>query len=504
MPNRPLWDENDQWLPPNDMMDVPMPYGAPSAPPGFRTPPFVAPSQAPTPAPRPAFDALAASVGQQPLRSDPALQPSKTRRILGGLAGAALGAGAGFVNASGRARVDPSGGAALSDSIVNAKFNKANRDFTDKQGVLKAQADIEQARLNDARKQAESTARIGSEAAQEAAARATQARAMRTDTPKPMEHDPSKDLVTPEGKVLLKGSPKADAPAQTPFQAITRIRNSNLNPEEKEAAVTQVIADHNATNPTRPMSPTAATLAVAAAKGDAEAEKALKMLGTYNDKPKASGGASAPSGASTQDQATVDSIIHGTTSLKDVPIKRREYIGGLVDKRRGEMGPNLTAGQKNDLMQADTTGQLIDQVLAMQPGGLEGVGPVAGRVGAAWSAMTGGGSQEGKDVRQLIGNIRGTITKLRAGTALSKTEKQQLDTYVPDITNSEADVISKLNGLKNYLGILKSTTLKYGARDQSSGAVAGPKVGDIRTGPDGKKYRITAIRGDEVDAEPVQ
>lgn len=501
------WEDDEQWLPQVDPMG---PRAANVAPPHFVTPPFVAPAPPPIApvreprSPRPAFDALAESLGQQPLRTDPSLKPSTTRKVLGRLAGAALAAGEGWVNASGRTRIDSNGGAALADGIVNAKFNKAKREYDDRQGILQAQAQVEAARLADERKAAESKARIGSETAQEAAARAAEARANRIETPKPIEVDGS--LVSPvDGKVIYQGKPKAAAPPQTPFQAITRIRESDMSPTEKELAVKQVIADHNATNPVRPIAETTVSLAIKAAAGDKAADAALKKLGSYNDRPKTATPASGSPGSASEaaDKETVEAVLHGVTKIESLPSARRERIARMVDKRRSELPPTLSTSQENDLAQAETTERLIDQALAYAEDGLEGVGPLAGRFSGVRAAVTGGGSKESKDVRQLIGNIRGTIQKLRAGTALSKTEKAQLDTYTPDVNEPEESVISKLNGLKNYIGILRGTTLKY-ATPGAGAPAAPPKVGDVVTGPDGKRYRIRAINGDDVDAEPVK
>jgi hypothetical protein len=409
--------------------------------------------------------------------------------------------------------VDPTAGARLTNSIVNAKFNKAARDYNDKTGLLKTQAEIEAARANDRRKEAEAGARVKSETAQESAAKAAQAKAERPEPVKPMEV--AGNLVDPTtGKVIYKG-PEKEAPVpQTIDQYINQVRNdSTLTPEVKEERIKQRISDHNLAHPEKPVSPTTASLAVAAVKdptpqGRAEARAALKLLGTYNDKPAAASSNGSPSaaGPSPNDIKTVDAIIHGTTTLEGLPSKRREYLAQLVDARRSELPPDLKAADKEALKAADTTEELIDQTLALAEGGLEGVGKFAGPFGAARAATTGGGSQEGKEVRQLIGNIRGTISKVRAGTALSKTEKAMLDTYVPDINIHSNDVVSKLAGLKNYLGILREKTLKYGTRGVGApGNSAKPPVttgGKLEVGQrrlntkTGQIERITSINGD--------
>jgi hypothetical protein len=200
--------------------------------------------------------------------------------------------------------------------------------------------------------------------------------------------------------------------------------------------------------------------------------------------------------------------LNGTSKMSDFKQATRERIAPKVDKRRNELPPNLTAGQKNDLANAETTEKLIDQILEYAKDGLDGVGPVAGRLGAAGTALFGTGSEEAKNVRALVGNVRGTIQKLRAGTALSKTEKAQLDTYTPDISESAESVINKLNGLKNYISVLRQSTLKYSARDAGKPNTGGatpvngrqaianhPLVGKTVT-VDGKQVKVKAVYAD--------
>jgi hypothetical protein len=508
------WDEDEQWLP-RRQQDAPYPENpvdnrmAEVARLRFATPPFLPtpPPVAPLDAPRrtsPAFDALAESVANQPLRSDPRYAPSKTRRVLGGLAGAALAAGEGWVNASGRTRINSNGGAALADNIVNAKFNKANRDFNEKQAVLRTQAEIEQARANDRRREAESGARIKSESAQEAAANAARDRANRIETPKPIEHDPAKDLVLPDGTIVRAATVKATAVPQTIDQYINQIRlDPTMTDEVKEERIKQRLADHNAAHPTRPVSPTAAGLAVAAAKGDAEAAKALKVLGTYNDKPTASGGTGGGS-PSNEDTKTADAIIHGTMKLTDVTTKgnRRERVAALVDARRGEMAPKLTPKQKDSQDKMNAIDAMIDQLEATYTtkGDLPGVGPVAGSgVGQFANEKLGIGDAAGVDNRSILGGIGAELIHEKYGSALSKGENERAKTFIPGPTDPPRVVIRKLRQLKKFHEAKRN--------EWTGGKQAGanrPKVGDIRTGPDGKEYRITAIRGEEVDAEPVQ
>jgi hypothetical protein len=166
-------------------------------------------------------------MARQPMHSDPSLQPSTTRKVLGGLAGVALGAGAGFVNAGGRAKVDPNAGAVLADSIVNAKFNKANREYQEKQIALTAQAKLEQARADDERKTREAQAKIENYKSQAGAADARKAKSEQPTVQKP--------IVLPDGTVLSAdgtqtvraGVPKPPSTPQSVDQAINQIASGS-------------------------------------------------------------------------------------------------------------------------------------------------------------------------------------------------------------------------------------------------------------------------------------
>jgi hypothetical protein len=175
MPYTP-WDEetNNGWIPKLDYPNRPLsgpvswPPQAPTVPmtppffPGPMAGPVAAPSAPPPmagPAPLSGLDKLAGLTANAPLRSDPQYQPSKTRQILGTIAGAGLGAAAGYVNAAGRTKV-PQIGAEVADTIVNSKYNQAERDFQDQMKAATGQATVEQAKAASTQKAAESAAKI--------------------------------------------------------------------------------------------------------------------------------------------------------------------------------------------------------------------------------------------------------------------------------------------------------------------------------------------------------
>lgn len=108
-------------------------------------PPSIAPiAPAPPQKPKSALEQMADLNKQRPSQSDPLLKPKPIERIGGILAGAALGAGAGYMNSGRRGQVvDPNLAGNVGSAIVNRRYNNANRDFSEKEEGLKKQAGIE-------------------------------------------------------------------------------------------------------------------------------------------------------------------------------------------------------------------------------------------------------------------------------------------------------------------------------------------------------------------------
>lgn len=466
------------------------------------------------PAPRPAFDALAASVGQAPMHSDPALQPSKTRSVLGRLAGAALGAGEGFVNASGRARIQPGGGAALADGIVNAKFNKATRDYNEKQANLKAQADIEQARLEDQRRQAESTAKIG---AAQAAQTASQAKAAKAAQPTPVKPVVANGAVIDPstGKVIYKPDAKPAPTPQTIDQYINEVSlDPTLTPEVKQDRIQKRIELHNQAHPEKAITKVVQDdngnlTAVTVNPGDvakAGGRMALGAGGKTTKKAAPAAGAGPATGISDVAQGVLDGrVIYEKLNAKDKSAVRKELLK-VNPSWREETA--LTSKQKDALDKMNSIDTMIKKLedTYAAKNDLPGIGTVAGSsLGQIANERLGFGDASGVGNRAVLSNIASELIHEKYGSALSKGENERAKTFIPGPGDPPKVVIEKLKVLKQFHDAKRS---EWNSGKTSPAAPAtpagGPKVGDVRTGPDGKKYRITAIRGDEVDAVPVQ
>lgn len=161
-----------------------------------------------------------------------------------------------------------------------------------------------------------------------------------------------------------------------------------------------------------------------------------------------SGGGSPGAPLSQEAQA----VINGTLRLEDLTPTVRGKISGELNTAGYRSGPKLSAGQQDDLAQMDTVAQQINQILDYNNDGkLEGVGFGTGPMGGLLTKIFGSGSEEAKSVRALIGNIKGTIAKLRGGTSFTANEEKLLDSYVPTINESPASVINKLSLLNQFI-----------------------------------------------------
>lgn len=82
----------------------------------------------------------------------------------------------------------------------------------------------------------------------------------------------------------------------------------------------------------------------------------------------------------------------------------------------------------------------------------------------------GTGSPESERLRNFIANMQGTVSKLRAGTALSAHELELLKSYVPTINENPMVVKAKIQSFNDYVDILRDNKL---AMFSSGGAMPG-------------------------------
>lgn len=140
-------------------------------------------------------------------------------------------------------------------------------------------------------------------------------------------------------------------------------------------------------------------------------------------------------------------------------IEQAAALGKIPTGAKGAV--KLPAAQIEDLATMDTASQLAQQALDLgQRTGFAGTGGLFTGSLKQYAAMTlGVGSKEAQDLRNLIGNIKGTIAKLRGGTSFTENEEALLNSYVPTINDSSLVISSKLQSLQSFISLKRNAVL---------------------------------------------
>lgn len=157
-----------------------------------------------------------------------------------------------------------------------------------------------------------------------------------------------------------------------------------------------------------------------------------------------------------------------------------EAADAFLYKKTTTGSTKLTKSQQDELSQMETVSNIVDQILDYNADGkLEGIGSFGLGTLKSWFAQAGMSSQEGMTVRALIGNIKGTIAKLRGGTSFTPNEEKLLDSYTPSINDNPKVALNKLNLLKDFIALKKGNLYKFvGGTDQTENST---KAEDLRT-----------------------
>jgi hypothetical protein len=136
-----------------------------------------------------------------------------------------------------------------------------------------------------------------------------------------------------------------------------------------------------------------------------------------------------------------------------------------------EGGVKLSPTQQEDMATMMTVQQLGREALTLgQANQWAGVGPVSGRVGAT---PLGSGGASGEALRNKLGNIQGTIAKLRGGTSFTPNEQKLLESYTPTITDTDAKIQTKLATLNEFIENKRQNTLRVASGIYTLPAPAG-------------------------------
>jgi hypothetical protein len=99
-------------------------------------------------------------------------------------------------------------------------------------------------------------------------------------------------------------------------------------------------------------------------------------------------------------------------------------------------------------------------------------------------------------LRNNIGNILGTIGKLRGGTAFTEAEKKLIESYTPTIDDNPLQIKSKTASLKTFIKNKRENLLRVAAGDYSAPKNdGGAKTVKMRS-PNGQEKDVPA---DKVD-----
>lgn len=128
----------------------------------------------------------------------------------------------------------------------------------------------------------------------------------------------------------------------------------------------------------------------------------------------------------------------------------------------------LSAGQRDTVSTYLTLKDLANEAIALgERTGYAGTGGFyTGSVSQFLAKNFGWGSPEQEQLRNLIGNIKGTIAKARGGTSFTPNEEKLLESYTPTINDSEVVLRTKLEGLTSFID--KSITNIAGQPTQQS------------------------------------
>lgn len=174
----------------------------------------------------------------------------------------------------------------------------------------------------------------------------------------------------------------------------------------------------------------------------------------------------------TKDQRNNATVTYNGFIARGDTIGAERYVEKLLTDK-------LSTTQKDAITTMGTVESQISKILSYNSDGkLEGVGFVSGPLGALATKVFGTGSKEAQDVRALIGNIKGTIAKLRGGTSFTPNEEKLLESYTPGINESATSVLNKLGLLQTFIQEQRNKTLyPFG----NSPTTSSNQVQDLRT-----------------------
>jgi hypothetical protein len=432
---------------------------------------------------RPAMNELARVNAQRPQYGDPVLKPKALDRVLGGIVGGALGAGTAYVNSGSRGRVMQDQSGEIGANFTNRRYNNAQRDWQDQATKAQTAAEIESKQIATQRDDSFNQARIANQQAQQEAARARAKKLSQPEVPKPISPSArylngAQGIYDTQTGTWVDGSrpPVKPEPPADPRKNVVRTAAGLYDLTTKEI-IPETVPPPKAT------------------RGNTGAP-------TSSPTPQPTAGALSPTAQGVKD-GKVD--YHGL-GVKDKAAVRNELL--KADSGWKEP-PKISAGQKDDVANMRTAEQMADDILTLAGPNknLEGIGPWDGTVGATFGKLTGQSSDRAMQERQAVGNLTGVIRKLQSGAAVTPSEQKQLETYVPSVSDSDALVVSKAQGLKTWITRKRDNLLTVsgpgGAQSLGDGQDPQSLVGKTVKFKDGVSRRILKVLPNgELETDP--
>jgi hypothetical protein len=131
------------------------------------------------------------------------------------------------------------------------------------------------------------------------------------------------------------------------------------------------------------------------------------------------------------------------------------------DEDAGPTMPKLAQGQQDAMATMKTIEDLGAKAIALGDRiNWDGVGGMMqGTMMQQAKKQFGWGSDEAESLRNYISNVRGTIAKLRGGTAFTANEEKLLDAYTPTIDDDPSVIKTKISSLNEFIKILRRNTI---------------------------------------------
>ena len=143
---------------------------------------------------------------------------------------------------------------------------------------------------------------------------------------------------------------------------------------------------------------------------------------------------------------------------------------GAYEKfKGGGTGVQLSATVRDELATMDTVKQTLNNVVSLGEktnwGGVGGL--YAGSLKSWFAKNLGVGTEEEQQLRSMIGNVKGTVAKLRGGTSFTPNEEKLLNSYTPDIDDSPLVIKAKIKSLIEIINQKRDSFMGTGNNNQS-------------------------------------